>query len=298
MDKIYVMHNMQRLGPLTLAQVHQMLRNGELTSEDYVWWKGEKEWQKISVLPPETRFSAETSEAEKNSSSENNNNADDKLPLYAIHPWDSFCIGWKGVFGGIRWSGANLLAALILLSLTPVISALRLPIVVLLIQPIIGGVYLWLMVQNLRGTHISVGELLNKTINSITRMIPFAIISELPLFMLLLVPGESDFYMVLLFLLLIWQILLFFAVPLMLDGGLGVFNAIIISTKIARHYFFRILAIYLLFGLSMVLGLLTFGVLSILTVFAFYITQAFVYLQTLGGFVDKLYQYAEKSERE
>ncbi|MBO4544396.1 MAG: DUF4339 domain-containing protein, partial [Verrucomicrobia bacterium] len=51
MLKIHVSHNGKTEGPYSMEVIQEKILKGELTSKDWVWWHGQKNWVHITELP-------------------------------------------------------------------------------------------------------------------------------------------------------------------------------------------------------------------------------------------------------
>ena len=303
MLKIHVSHNGKTEGPYPMEVIQEKILKGELTSKDWVWWHGQKNWVHITELPgirfeetPKTQQAPEPDEVKTESSKhqENKENAshtdDDPTEIkdgFTIPDFQVEFPLWIGA--GWYWFRGLLSPERLKVNLTAIMPILllfmaahsRQQLVTILcgcILPILLGGWNWVIMEQFRRHPVDTHDLFQAYGRAPLQLFCLGLINQIPVFCMGLFESEENAEAFMLLTSMILSFFFFYAVNLLVDKRISLLNAIVISVQAVSTRFFPTLLYVFLVGAIAASGVLFFLVGVIFSFPIAYASTVFAYL--------------------
>ena len=303
MLKIHVSHNGKTEGPYPMEVIQEKILKGELTSKDWVWWHGQKNWVHITELPgirfeetPKTQQAPEPDEVKNESSKhqenkENASHADDdpaeikdgftipdfqvEFPLWISAGWYWF----RGLLSPERLK-VNLTAIMPILLLFMAAHSRQQLVTILCgcILPILLGGWNWVIMEQFRRHPVDTHDLFQAYGRAPLQLFCLGLINQIPVFCMGLFESEENAEAFMLLTSMILSFFFFYAVNLLVDKRISLLNAIVISVQAVSTRFFPTLLYVFLVGAIAASGVLFFLVGVIFSFPIAYASTVFAYL--------------------
>ena len=303
MLKIHVSHNGKTEGPYPMEVIQEKILKGELTSKDWVWWHGQKNWVHITELPgirfketPKTQQAPEPDEVKTESSKhqenkENASHADDdpaeikdgftipdfqvEFPLWISAGWYWF----RGLLSPERLK-VNLTAIMPILLLFMAAHSRQQLVTILCgcILPILLGGWNWVIMEQFRRHPVDTRDLFQAYGQAPLQLFCLGLINQIPVFCMGLFESEENAEAFMLLTSMVLSFFFFYAVNLLVDKRISLLNAIVISVQAVSTRFFPTLLYVFLVGAIAASGVLFFLVGVIFSFPIAYASTVFAYL--------------------
>ncbi len=304
MLKIHVSHNGKTEGPYPMEVIQEKILKGELTSKDWVWWHGQKNWVHITDLPgirfeetpkaPQPRKTAEAktqpSEHQENKKENASRAADDtaeKEDGFTIPDFQVEFLLW--ITAGWYWFRSLLLPDRLKVNLTAMMPILLLfiaarsehKLILILcncLLPILLGGWNWIIMEQFRKHPVDTRDLFQAYGRAPFQLFCMGLIAQIPVFCMALFESEENANAFFLLTSFILSFFLFYTNNLLVDKRLSLLNAIMISVQAVNRRFFPTLLYLFLAGAVAASGFLFFLVGFIFTFTIAYASTVFAYL--------------------
>ena len=282
--------------------IQEKILKGELTSKDWVWWHGQKNWVHITELPgirfeetPKTQTpepaKVKTGSSKHQENKEDSSHADDdpaeikdgftipdfqvEVPLWIGAGWYWF----RGLLSSERLK-VNLTAIMPILLLFMAAHSRRQLVTVLCgcILPILLGGWNWIIMEQFRRHPVDTRDLFQAYGRAPLQLFCLGLINQIPVFCMGLFGSERDAEAFMLLTSMILSFFFFYAVNLLVDKRISLLNAIVISVQAVSTRFFPTLLYFFLIGAIAAAGVLFFLVGVIFTFPIAYASTVFAYL--------------------
>ena len=282
--------------------IQEKILKGELTSKDWVWWHGQKNWVHITELPgirfeetPKTQppepAKVKTGSSKHQENKEDSSHADDdpaeikdgftipdfqvEFPLWIGAGWYWF----RGLLSSERLK-VNLTAIMPILLLFMAAHSRRQLVTVLCgcILPILLGGWNWIIMEQFRRHPVDTRDLFQAYGRAPLQLFCLGLINQIPVFCMGLFGSERDAEAFMLLTSMILSFFFFYAVNLLVDKRISLLNAIVISVQAVSTRFFPTLLYFFLIGAIAAAGVLFFLVGVIFTFPIAYASTVFAYL--------------------
>lgn len=282
--------------------IQEKILKGELTSKDWVWWHGQKNWVHITDLPgirfeetPKTQppepAKVKTGSSKHQENKEDLSHADDdpaeikdgftipdfqvEFPLWIGAGWYWF----RGLLSSERLK-VNLTAIMPILLLFMAAHSRRQLVTVLCgcILPILLGGWNWIIMEQFRRHPVDTRDLFQAYGRAPLQLFCLGLINQIPVFCMGLFGSERDAEAFMLLTSMILSFFFFYAVNLLVDKRISLLNAIVISVQAVSTRFFPTLLYFFLIGAIAAAGVLFFLVGVIFTFPIAYASTVFAYL--------------------
>lgn len=282
--------------------IQEKILKGELTSKDWVWWHGQKNWVHITELPgirfeetPKTQTpepaKVKTGSSKHQENKEDSSHADDdpaeikdgftipdfqvEFPLWIGAGWYWF----RGLLSSERLK-VNLTAIMPILLLFMAAHSRRQLVTVLCgcILPILLGGWNWIIMEQFRRHPVDTRDLFQAYGRAPLQLFCLGLINQIPVFCMGLFGSERDAEAFMLLTSMILSFFFFYAVNLLVDKRISLLNAIVISVQAVSTRFFPTLLYFFLIGAIAAAGVLFFLVGVIFTFPIAYASTVFAYL--------------------
>lgn len=303
MLKIHVSHNGKTEGPYPMEVIQEKILKGELTSKDWVWWHGQKNWVHITELPgirfeetPKTQQTPEPAEVKTESSKHQENkedahHADDdpaeikdgftipdfqvEFPLWISAGWYWF----RGLLSAERLK-VNLTALMPILLLFMATSSRQQLVTILCgcLLPILLGGWNWVIMEQFRRHPVDTRDLFQAYGRAPLQLFCLGLINQIPVFCMGLFESEENAEAFMLLTSMVLSFFFFYAVNLLVDKRISLLNAIVISVQAVSTRFFPTLLYVFLVGAIAASGVLFFFVGVIFSFPIAYASTVFAYL--------------------
>lgn len=282
--------------------IQEKILKGELTSKDWVWWHGQKNWVHITELPgirfeetPKTQTpepaKVKTGSSKHQENKEDSSHADDdpaeikdgftipdfqvEFPLWIGAGWYWF----RGLLSSERLK-VNLTAIMPILLLFMAAHSRRQLVTVLCgcLLPILLGGWNWIIMEQFRRHPVDTRDLFQAYGRAPLQLFCLGLINQIPVFCMGLFGSERDAEAFMLLTSMILSFFFFYAVNLLVDKRISLLNAIVISVQAVSTRFFPTLLYFFLIGAIAAAGVLFFLVGVIFTFPIAYASTVFAYL--------------------
>lgn len=282
--------------------IQEKILKGELTSKDWVWWHGQKNWVHITELPgirfeetPKTQTpepaKVKTGSYKHQENKEDSSHADDdpaeikdgftipdfqvEFPLWIGAGWYWF----RGLLSSERLK-VNLTAIMPILLLFMAAHSRRQLVTVLCgcLLPILLGGWNWIIMEQFRRHPVDTRDLFQAYGRAPLQLFCLGLINQIPVFCMGLFGSERDAEAFMLLTSMILSFFFFYAVNLLVDKRISLLNAIVISVQAVSTRFFPTLLYFFLIGAIATAGVLFFLVGVIFTFPIAYASTVFAYL--------------------
>ena len=283
--------------------IQEKILKGELTSKDWVWWHGQKNWVHITELPgirfeetlkiqqvPEPdEVKTESSKHQENK--ENASHADDdpaeikdgftipdfqvEFPLWISAGWYWF----RGLLSPERLK-VNLTAIMPILLLFMAAHSRQQLVTILCgcILPILLGGWNWVIMEQFRRHPVDTHDLFQAYGRAPLQLFCLGLINQIPVFCMGLFESEENAEAFMLLTSMVLSFFFFYAVNLLVDKRISLLNAIVISVQAVSTRFFPTLLYVFLVGAIAASGVLFFLVGVIFSFPIAYASTVFAYL--------------------
>ncbi len=317
MQKIHVSRNGKVEGPYSLEVIQEKILANELSSTDWAWWKGQKNWASIKDLPglqfpsddsslsekdaetqskPITRSVSEPEKTEPSHQSSSSADPSDRttrsdkadeapgitVPDFRVEPILWISAGWF-------WLKTLAIKAL------PIHFVALFPILLILfasfftpnhliaalfsvLLPAVVAPWSWIIMEQFRHHSVRMEDLFSAYLRAPLPLIGLGLINQLPLLLLLFIHDEEKALPPILFLSATISLFLFYSANLLVDKRISLLDSLTFSFQAVNFQFFPMLLFLFLVGTVGVLGFIFFTFLGIITLLIAYASTVFAYL--------------------
>lgn len=309
MQKIHVSRNGKVEGPYSLEVIQEKILAKELSSADWAWWKGQKNWASIKDLPglqfpsddTDTPTNAETQsepltrstpEEEKSSSAEPSGSTartdkTDEAPGITVPDFRVEPILW--ISAGWYWFRSLAISALPIhfLALFPLLIVFLVslyipnPLLASLwsaLMPAVLAPWSWIIMEQFRQHPVRMEDLFSAYLRAPLSLIGLGMINQIPFLLLLVIPDEKKAEATAVFLSATVSFFLFYSMNLLVDKRTSLLNSLTFSFQAVNFQFLPMLLFLFLIGSVSVIGFLLFNFLGVITLLIAYASTIFAYL--------------------
>ncbi len=307
MQKIHVSRNGKVEGPYSLEVIQEKILAKELSSADWAWWKGQKNWASIKDLPglqfpsdtapteakpqsePLTRSTPEedkSSTAEPSDTTSRSDKTDETpgitVPDFRVEPILWISAGWYW----FRTLGPNALPihflALFTILIVFVVSLyIPNPLLASLwsaLMPAVLAPWSWIIMEQFRHHSVRMDDLFSAYLRAPLPLIGLGLINQLPFLLLLVISDEKKATATALFLSAAVSFFLFYSMSLLVDKRTSLLNSLTFSFQAVNFQFLPTLLFLFLIGSVSAIGFLLFNFLGVITLLIAYASTIFAYL--------------------
>ncbi len=317
MQKIHVSRNGKVEGPYSLEVIQEKILANELSSTDWAWWKGQKNWASIKDLPglqfpsddssisekdaetqskPITRSVSEPEKTEPSHQSSSSADPSDRttrsdkadeapgitVPDFRVEPILWISAGWY-------WFRSLAPNALLIhfLALLPIlivfVVSLYIPNPLLAslwsaLMPAVLAPWSWIIMEQFRHHSVRMDDLFSAYLRAPLPLIGLGLINQLPFLLLLVISDEKKATATALFLSAAVSFFLFYSMSLLVDKRTSLLNSLTFSFQAVNFQFLPTLLFLFLIGSVSAIGFLLFNFLGVITLLIAYASTIFAYL--------------------